>query len=84
MCAPSTTINGVSFALGSTLSRSMVCNWLKPQQPTWKIKSLKESFGYFQFRKRQIIIPDIIAAHFHVINVAIDFKLADFIMSVEY
>ena len=84
MCTPSTTIDGVNFALGSTLSWSMFCNWLQPKQSTQKIKSLHESFADFQFGKHQIIIPDIIPPHFHVIDVSIDFKSANVITPVEY
>ena len=84
ICTLSTTIDGVNFAMGSTLSRSMFFNWLQPQQPTWKIKSLKESLANFRFVKHSIIIPDIISAHFHVIDVAINYISSNFISSVEF
>ena len=82
MCTPSTTIDGVNFALGSILLRRMFCNWLQPKQPTQKIKSLKESSADLQFGKHQIIIPDIIAPNSHVIDESIDFKSVNVIMLV--
>ena len=53
-------------------------------QPSQKIESLKESFADFQFAKHQIIIPVIISPHFYVIDVAIYYESANFIISVEY
>ena len=49
-----------------------------------EIESLRGTFVDFQSGKHQLIIPDIISAHFHVINVAVDYESANFILSVEY
>ena len=44
----------------------------------------KDSLSEFQFGWHHLIIPDILAAHFHVIDIAEDFQSSNAITAVGY
>ena len=76
-------MDGVDSGLGSTLSRSMFSNWIQPKQPHRELKSLRESFTDSDSENTISSSQISFTAHFHVIDIAVDYESANFIMSVE-